>query len=115
MILNLLQQFYTPKAGEIKIDGYNIKELDIDWLRNQIGFVSQELSIFATTVRLVFYVYKFQSGTYINYSVLIRENIRLGKLDATDFEIETAAKSANAHKFIMNTPYKYETLIGERY
>lgn len=57
MVLNLLQQFYTPDSGEIKIDGYNIKDLDLNWLRNQIGFVSQELIIFSTTIRLenIFY------------------------------------------------------------
>ena len=49
------------------------------------------------------------------FTTTIRENIRLGNLDATDYEIETAAKSANAHTFIMNTPNKYETHVGERY
>lgn len=63
------------------------------WLRNKIGVVGQEPALFATS---------------------IAENIRYGKLDATQAEIEKAAMKANAHKFIQNLPHGYQTVIGER-
>ena len=75
------------------IGGYDVRELNIQWLRQHIGVVSQEPVLFATT---------------------IAENIRYGKEDATQDEIETAAKAANAHSFISNLPDGYNTLVGER-
>ena len=75
------------------IGGYDVRELNIRWLRQHIGVVSQEPVLFATT---------------------IAENIRYGKEDATQDEIETAAKAANAHSFISNLPDGYNTLVGER-
>lgn len=92
-IIQLLQRFYEPSSGSIKLDKINIKDLDLEWLRGQMALVSQEPILFSTT---------------------IRENIRLGRLDATDKEIEEAAKSANAHNFIMNSPNQYDTQVGER-
>ncbi len=89
----LLQRFYLPSTGKIKIDGENIEELDLNWLRNQMGLVSQEPILFQTS---------------------IKENIRLGRLNATDAEIEQAARQANAHDFILETVNKYETQVGER-
>jgi ABC-type multidrug transport system fused ATPase/permease subunit len=88
-----LQRFYLPISGHIKFDDVNIEDLDLEWLRNQMALVSQEPILFQTT---------------------IRENIRLGRLDATDEEIKDAARQANAHDFIMETANKYETLVGER-
>ncbi len=82
-----------PSSGQIQIDGESIKDLDLNWLRNQMALVSQEPLLFTTT---------------------IKENIRLGRLNATDAEVEEAAKMANAHNFIMNTSNKYDTLVGER-
>ena len=70
-----------------------MRELNIRWLRQHIGVVSQEPVLFATT---------------------IAENIRYGKEDATQDEIEMAAKAANAHSFISNLPDGYSTLVGER-
>lgn len=78
---------------QILIDNQNIKDLDLSDFRKKIGVVSQEPALFATT---------------------ISENIRLGKLSATQSEIEEAAKKANAHKFILNLPHGYQTVIGER-
>ena len=92
-IFSLLQRFYLPSCGKIKIDDVIIEDLDLEWLRNQMALVSQEPILFQTT---------------------IRENIRLGRLDATDDEIKDAARQANAHDFIMETADKYETLVGER-
>jgi len=92
-IVNLLLRFYEPTKGSIYIDGVDIKDIDISYLRSQIGLVSQEPVLFAGT---------------------IRENILYGRPDATEDEVIEAAKKANAHKFIMAMPDKYETLIGER-
>lgn len=78
---------------QIIIDNYNVRDLSLNDLRSKIGVVSQEPALFATT---------------------IAENIRFGKLSATQKEIEKAAKKANAHKFILNLPNGYETVIGER-
>ena len=92
-VVSLLQRFYLPKLGAIKIDGYPIDTLNLNWLRSQTALVSQEPILFTNT---------------------IKENIRLGRLDATDEEIEQAAKKANAHEFILATTNKYETQVGER-
>ena len=81
--IQLLQRFYDPIEGAITLDGKEIKNLNLKWLRNQIGVVSQEPVLFGTT---------------------ILENIRMGKEDATEDEIRTAAMSANADKFIMELP-----------
>lgn len=112
-IIQLLQRFYDPTYGSIKLDGVNIKELDLEWMRDQMALVSQEPILFSTTIR-------YKCHFFINLCLLIlnlilkRENIRLGRLDATDEEIEQAAKSANAHSFIMNCTEKYDTDVGER-
>nr|APD26550.1 ATP-binding cassette transporter subfamily B member 1-like X9 protein [Brachionus koreanus] len=92
-VVSLLQRFYLPKYGSIKIDGYPIDSLDINWFRNQIALVSQEPILFTET---------------------IRENIRMGKLNATDKDIEKAAKDANAHDFISKLKHEYDTKVGER-
>ncbi|XP_062617340.1 ATP-dependent translocase ABCB1-like isoform X1 [Saccostrea cucullata] len=92
-IIQLLQRFYDPEEGEVALDGKNIRSLNTKWLRQQIGVVSQEPVLFATT---------------------IAENIRYGKEGISQQEIEAASKMANAHDFIMKLPNKYETLVGER-
>jgi len=91
--VSLLERLYLPSAGTIKLDGVPIDELEIGWLRSQIGLVSQEPTLFATT---------------------IYENIRYGKPDATKEEIEAAAKMANAHNFICSFPLGYDTPVGEK-
>ena len=81
------------KSGAILVDGTDIKNITLESLRDKIGVVSQDVFLFNDTVRY---------------------NIAYGKLDATDEEIEMAAKAANAHKFISKMPEGYNTLIGER-
>ena len=81
--LQLIQRFYDPTLGHISIDGRNLKNLNVQWLRNNIGVVNQEPTLFGTS---------------------IKENIRFGKDDATDEDIIMAAKNANAHDFIMSLP-----------
>ncbi|XP_050312500.1 multidrug resistance protein homolog 49-like isoform X2 [Anthonomus grandis grandis] len=92
-IVQLLQRFYDPSSGNITIDGIDLKEVNLSYLRQNVGVVSQEPSLFATT---------------------IAENIRYGKLSSTMDEIILAAKKANAHKFICSLPHGYQTVIGER-
>ncbi|KAL3277068.1 hypothetical protein HHI36_012429 [Cryptolaemus montrouzieri] len=91
--IQLLQRFYDPVSGEILLDKSNIKDVSVPWLRSKIGIVGQEPALFATT---------------------ISENIRYGKLSASQEDIERAAKKANVHKFIKSLPNGYETIIGER-
>lgn len=81
--LHLLQRFYDPMNGEIYIDGNDIKQFNISWLRSNIALVGQEPVLFSTT---------------------IGENIRFGKPDATDKEVENAAKDSGAHDFISCLP-----------
>jgi ATP-binding cassette subfamily B protein len=89
----LLSRFYDPDVGTLTLDGVDYRELDSDWLREQVGIVAQEPILFATT---------------------IAENIRYGRPDATDGEVEQAARAANAHDFVMEFPEGYATLVGER-
>ncbi|CAM0147946.1 unnamed protein product [Urochloa decumbens] len=89
----LLQRFYDPLAGVVALDGVDIRGLRLKWLRAQMGLVSQEPVLFATT---------------------IQENILFGKEDATAEEVMAAAKAANAHDFIAQLPQGYDTQVGER-
>lgn len=92
-LVSLLPRFYDPQQGQILLDGRNILELTLASLRNQISMVLQEPLLF--------------SGT-------IAENIRYGRLDASDNDVIEAARAANAHEFIMRLPKRYETQLGER-
>ena len=91
--IQLIQRFYDPEAGTVTLDGTDIKTLNLTWLRQNLGLVGQEPVLF--------------SGT-------IAENICYGKNDATQEEIEAAAKAANAHNFILTFPDKYNTQVGEK-
>jgi subfamily B ATP-binding cassette protein MsbA len=91
-ILNLLQRLYDADYGDITIDGKNIKNLRIKSIRESMALVSQEVALFDDTVR---------------------ENIRYGRLNATDEEIMDAALAAAAHDFISNLPEGYDTQIGQ--
>uniref|UniRef100_A0A8C9WHR7 ABC-type xenobiotic transporter n=1 Tax=Scleropages formosus TaxID=113540 RepID=A0A8C9WHR7_SCLFO len=91
--IQLLQRFYDPDAGEITLDGHDIRTLNVKWLREHIGIVSQEPILFGTT---------------------IAENIRYGREDATDEDIERAVREANAYEFISRLPDKLNTMVGER-
>ena len=92
-IANLIPRFYDVTAGAIKIDGHDLRDVTVHSLREQIGIVPQETLLFSTTVM---------------------ENIRYGRLNATDEEVIAAAKAANADKFIRELPDGYKTKIGER-
>lgn len=89
-IVQLLSRFYDVTEGEILIDGENIQSYSMEHLRDSIGVVLQDTYLFSGTVR---------------------ENIRYGKLDATDEEVEMAAKIAYAHSFIKYLPEQYDTLL----
>ncbi|OOZ81659.1 multidrug ABC transporter ATP-binding protein [Bacillus cereus] len=90
-IINLLTRFYDIQQGQIHIDGKNIKEYDMNSLRSKIGVVLQDTYLFAGT---------------------IMDNIRYGRLDASDEEVINAAKAASAHSFIKHLPNQYETKIA---
>jgi ATP-binding cassette, subfamily B, bacterial MsbA len=92
-VFNLIPRFYDPIQGTLKIDGYDLRDITQKSLREQVGIVPQETLLFGGS---------------------IRENILYGRLNATEEEIISAAKSANAHDFIMDLPDKYETVVGER-
>jgi len=91
-MINLLSRHYDVSKGRLTVDGYDVREINLESLRRQIGVVLQESVLFHTT---------------------IRENLRYGRLEATDEEIEDAAKAANIHHVIEALPNGYETKIGE--
>ncbi|KAK4409877.1 ABC transporter B family member 19 [Sesamum angolense] len=91
-VVSLIERFYDPNQGEILLDNVDIKTLQLNWLRNQIGLVNQEPALFATTILEILY----------------------GKPDATMTEVEAAASAANAHSFITLLPNGYNTQVGER-
>ncbi|KAF6156794.1 hypothetical protein GIB67_033263 [Kingdonia uniflora] len=92
-IISLIERFYDPSIGDIYIDNHNIKDLDLKFLRKNIGAVSQEPSLFAGT---------------------IMDNIKIGNMNASKEQIERAALTANAHSFISLLPEQYSTEVGER-
>ncbi|MCR8642783.1 ABC transporter ATP-binding protein/permease [Paenibacillus sp. N1-5-1-14] len=91
-IINLLSRFYNLNEGQIYLDGTSIQEITRQSLRQHMGFVLQDSFLFQGT---------------------IRDNIRYGRLDATDSEVEAAAQMANAHSFIMKLPNQYETVLDQ--
>ena len=92
-LVNLIPRFYDVDAGRVMVDGMDVRDMEQGTLRQQIGMALQESVLF--------------SGT-------IRHNIRYGRPDATDEEVEAAARAAMAHDFIVQFPDKYETLLGQR-
>jgi subfamily B ATP-binding cassette protein MsbA len=92
-LVNLIPRFFDPTAGSICIDGRDLRSLQVNSLRSQIGIVPQETLLFGSTVR---------------------ENILYGRLDASEEDVIAAARSANAHDFILEMPKGYDTLVGER-
>ncbi|KAL5807361.1 hypothetical protein ACOSQ3_030252 [Xanthoceras sorbifolium] len=92
-VVSLIERFYDPTSGQVLLDGHDLKTMKLRWLRQQIGLVSQEPALFATS---------------------IRENILLGRPDANQSEIEEAARVANAHSFVIKLPEGFETQVGER-
>ena len=92
-VINLIPRFYDVTQGSITIDGHDIRDVTIDSMREQIGLVLQETTLFTGT---------------------IRDNIAFGRPDATQAEVEAAAKAAAAHDFIKGFPLGYDTPVGER-
>jgi len=90
---NLVMRFWDPGEGHVRLNGHNLRDYELDDLRRQIALVSQD--------------------TYL-FNASIRDNLRLGKIEASDNEIEAAAQQANAHEFITAFPDGYDTLVGER-
>ena len=92
-IVSLLSRFYDPTSGEVLVDGKDIKNVELESLRSQMGIMLQDTFLFSAT---------------------ILENIRYGRLDATDEEVINAAKAVNAHDFIMKLEDGYNTEVNER-
>ncbi len=92
-LVNLIPRFYDVTEGAVKIDGIDVRQMDLPSLRRQIGIVLQTSLLFSTT---------------------IRENLAYGRPDASEEEIIAAAKAAQAHEFIMELPQGYDTVVGER-
>uniref|UniRef100_A0A0D9WCH5 MDR-like ABC transporter n=1 Tax=Leersia perrieri TaxID=77586 RepID=A0A0D9WCH5_9ORYZ len=91
-VISLIERFYDPQLGEVLIDGVNLKELQLRWIRSKIGLVSQEPVLFTAS---------------------IKDNIAYGRDNATNQEIRAAAELANASKFIDKMPQGFSTLVGE--
>jgi ATP-binding cassette, subfamily B, bacterial len=89
----LVPRFYDPTAGTIRVDGHELSDLSLSWLRSQIGIVTQETFLFHATVA---------------------ENLRYARPDATQAELEAACRAAYIHDFIAGLPEGYQTLVGER-
>ncbi|WP_114284245.1 ABC transporter transmembrane domain-containing protein [Candidatus Halocynthiibacter alkanivorans] len=92
-IIQLLQRFYDPQQGRVTLDGIDLRDMDRSAFRKHIAMVPQDAVIFADTAR---------------------ENIRFGRPDATDAEVEAAARAAAAHDFLMALPEGYDSQVGER-
>jgi ATP-binding cassette subfamily B protein len=92
-VAGLLLRLYDPTSGVIRLDGRDLRDFDADWLRRNIGTVAQEPVLFSTS---------------------IASNIRYGRPEATDEEVEAAARAAHAHEFISKLPDGYDTEVGER-
>ena len=92
-LLNLIPRFYDPDTGTVRIDGHDLKTLTIPSVRGAISVVAQDVELFGTS---------------------LADNIRYGRLEATDAEIEAAARAAHAHEFISLLPGGYATPVGER-
>jgi len=91
-VADLLLRFYDPTSGRILFDGVDVRELNLAWLREQIGVVPQQTFLFAGS---------------------IADNVRLGAQDATDAQVETAARMAHVEEFVSALPARYETHLGE--
>lgn len=91
--VQLIERFYDPSSGSITLDGVDLKTLNVNWLRSKIGLVGQEPALFACS---------------------IKDNILYGKPDATQEEVEQAARSANCHDFITSFTDGYDTQVGDK-
>ncbi|PWN49562.1 putative ABC multidrug transporter [Violaceomyces palustris] len=102
-VLSLMERFYDPDSGHVLLDGVELRNLDLGWLRNNVGLVSQEPTLFATTVR----------G---NIELGLSNDPKKSTLSASElFErVVASAKKANAHDFITSLPQGYDTVVGEK-
>lgn len=91
-LVNLLERFYDPDSGTVRLDGTDLRDINVGWLRNHISLVNQQPALFPTS---------------------IRENIAAGLTGATEEDVINAAKMANAHDFIMDLPEGYDTHVGD--
>ena len=91
--IQLLERFYDPRSGTVRVDGVDVRDLNVHWLRGQLGLVQQEPVLFARS---------------------IRENLLYGRPDATEEEMIDAAKRANIHNFVSQLPGGYDTFVGDR-
>jgi ABC-type multidrug transport system fused ATPase/permease subunit len=92
-VLQLLLRFYDAQQGEVQVDGVSVRDVGLQALRARIGIVPQDSTVFSTSAR---------------------ENIRYGRPDASDAEVETAARAAFAHDFILAQSSGYETVVGDK-
>jgi ABC-type multidrug transport system fused ATPase/permease subunit len=92
-LVSMMMRFYDPQAGAVKVDGWDVREVPLRWLRGQFALVSQDPVLLAGTVM---------------------ENIAVGREGASREEVERAARRAQAHEFIAALPEGYETVLGER-
>ena len=91
--ISLIPRFYDVQSGAVLVGGHDVRELRLDWLRAQVALVHQDVFLFHGSVR---------------------DNLLFGRPDATEAELRAAARAANAEEFIVDLPYGYETLVGER-
>lgn len=92
-LLQLIPRFFDPDEGRIRLDGHDVRTVTLESLRREVAVVTQEILLFGGSVR---------------------ENIRYGRLDADDREIEEAARAARAHEFVRELPEGYDSVVGER-
>jgi ABC-type multidrug transport system fused ATPase/permease subunit len=92
-VIAMVERFYDPKFGQIELDGVNLKDINVSHLRSAIGYVGQEPTLFATS---------------------IRANIQYGNPNATFEQIQEAARQANAHDFISSFSDGYDTQVGDK-
>lgn len=92
-LMHMIPRFYDPDTGRVTVDGHDLRDVQVDSLRRQVGLVAQDVHLFGASVR---------------------ENIRYGRLEATDEEVEAAARAANAHDFVSGFLEGYDALVGEK-
>ncbi|KAN0066590.1 hypothetical protein ACQY0O_000684 [Thecaphora frezii] len=101
-VIALLERFYDPAAGSVTLDGVDVRKLKLSWLRDQVGLVSQEPTLFGTTIR-----------ANIEFGLTNDEANRRLTAEQRHHLVEEAARKANAHDFIMGLPDGYDTMVGD--
>ncbi|KAI7042352.1 P-loop containing nucleoside triphosphate hydrolase protein, partial [Hortaea werneckii] len=101
-IVGLVERFYDPVGGQVLLDGHDVQDLNLRWLRQQVSLVSQEPTLFATTI-----------GNNIRHGLIGTEYEGLSEKETQDL-VENAARMSNAHDFITQLSEGYDTNVGER-